>query len=127
MIRSGFWFLSVGATAGATHLAVYFSVAWFFPLLMPEIINFLAFCIAFSVSFIGHRNLSFNDTTNSTEQSLRRFIFVSVSGFACNELVFSILMRLFEWPSYLALLTGFAVAGSQTYLLSRFWAFHRSR
>jgi putative flippase GtrA len=60
------------------------------------------------------------------QQSLRRFVVVSVAGFVCNEIVFSLALRLLGWPSWLALLSGFAVAGGQTYLLSRFWAFHRN-
>jgi putative flippase GtrA len=124
-MRSGFWFFGVAAAAGITHLAVYFGIEWFFPAVLPEIANFLAFCVAFSISFMGHRNLSFSDTTSSVEQSLRRFIGVSVAGFVSNEIVFSLLIRQLDWPSWLALPAGFAVAGAQTYLLSRYWAFHR--
>ena len=124
-MRSGLWFFGVAAAAGLTHLAVFFAIEWLFPSVLPEIANFLAFCVAFSVSFAGHRNLSFSDTTSSVEQSLRRFIGVSVTGFVCNEIVFSLLIRLLDWPYWLALPAGFAVAGAQTYLLSRYWAFHR--
>jgi putative flippase GtrA len=92
---------------------------------LPEIANFLAFSVAFSISFTGHRNLSFSDTTSSVEQSLRRFVLVSVAGFVCNEVVFSLTLRQLGWFSWLALFSGFAVAGGQTYLLSRYWAFHR--
>jgi putative flippase GtrA len=125
-MSSGFWFFGVAAAAGLTHLAVFFLIEHFLPHVLPEIANFLAFCVAFSVSFMGHRNLSFSDTTSTVQQSLRRFVVVSVAGFACNELVFSLTLRLLAFPSWLALLAGFAVAGGQTYLLSRFWAFHRN-
>ena len=116
----------MAAAAGLTHLAVFFLIEYFLPSVLPEIANFLAFSVAFSISFMGHRNLSFSDTTSSVEQSLRRFVVVSVAGFVCNEIVFSLALRLLAWPSWLALLSGFAVAGGQTYLLSRFWAFHRN-
>jgi putative flippase GtrA len=124
-MSSGLWFFGVAAAAGLTHLAVFFLIEHFLPSVLPEIANFLAFCVAFSVSFMGHRNLSFSDTTNSVEQSLRRFIITSVAGFVCNEIVFSLAIRLLGWPNWLALFAGFAVAGGQTYLLSRYWAFHR--
>ena len=124
-MRAGFWFFGVAAAAGLTHLAVFFGINWLFPSVMPEIANFLAFCVAFSVSFAGHRNLSFSDTTSTVGQSLQRFIGVSVAGFVCNEIVFSLLIRQLHWPDWLALPAGFAVAGAQTYLLSRYWAFHR--
>jgi putative flippase GtrA len=125
-MSSGFWFFGVAAAAGLTHLAVFFLIEHFLPSVLPELANFLAFCVAFSVSFMGHRNLSFSDTTSSVQQSLGRFILVSVAGFVCIVIVFSLALRLLGWPSWLALLSGFAVAGGQTYLLSRFWAFHRN-
>jgi len=126
---SGIWFFGVAAAAGSTHLLVYFLLEWFLPKLfpasnIPELYNFLAFCTAFSVSFWGHRNLSFKDTTTGVGESLGRFVWVSLAGFICNEIVFSALIRFFYWPSWLALPVGFAVAGAQTYLLSRNWAFH---
>ncbi len=124
-MSSGLWFFGVAAAAGLTHLAVFFLIEHFLPSVLPEIANFLAFCVAFSVSFMGHRNLSFSDTTSSVQQSLRRFVMTSVAGFVCNEVVFSLALRLLGWPNWLALLAWFAVAGGQTYLLSRFWAFHR--
>jgi putative flippase GtrA len=124
-MRSGFWFFGVAAAAGLTHLAVFFLIERFLPAVLLELANFLAFCIAFSVSFMGHRNLSFSDTTSSVEQSLRRFVMTSIAGFVCNEIVFSLAIRLLGWPNWLALFCGFAVAGGQTYLLSRYWAFHR--
>lgn len=124
-MTSGFWFFGVAAMAGLTHLTVFFLIEQFLPTVLPELANFLAFCVAFSVSFMGHRNLSFSDTTSSLKQSLRRFVVVSILGFLCNEVAFSLCLRLMNWPSWLALLFGFAIAGGQTYLLSRFWAFDR--
>lgn len=124
-MRPGFWFFAVAAAASFTHLLVFFVIERWSPSVLPEVANLLAFCVAFSVSFAGHRHLSFSDTTSSVAQSLRRFVIVSVAGFVCNEVVFSLLLRLFDWPSWLALPAGFAVAGGQTYLLSRYWAFHR--
>lgn len=125
-MSSGLWFFGVAAAAGLTHLAVFFLIEHFLPFVLPEIANFLAFCVAFSVSFMGHRNLSFSDTTSSIQQSLRRFVITSIAGFICNEVVFSLAIRILGWPNWFALLCGFAVAGGQTYLLSRFWAFHRN-
>ena len=126
---TGIWFFGVAAAAGLTHLIVYFSLEWILPKVfpasnIPEFYNFLAFCVAFSVSFWGHRNFSFKDTTTSVGESLGRFVGVSLAGFICNEILFSLLIRFFNWPSWLALPAGFAVAGAQTYLLSRYWAFH---
>lgn len=125
-ISPGIKFLSVAAAANLTHFTVFFLLERYVPEMLPEVDNFLAFCVAFNVSFFGHRKLSFNDTTSSIKQSLRRFIVVSVAGFISLEIIFSFALRILAWPSFLALLAGVAVAGGQTYLLSRFWAFHRN-
>lgn len=125
-ISSGLKFLGVAAAANLTHFTIFFLLERYAPEMLPEFINFLAFCVAFNVSFIGHRKLSFNDTTSSIKQSLRRFIVVSVAGFISLEIIFSFALRVLTWSSFLALLAGVAVAGGQTYLLSRFWAFHRN-
>ena len=118
-------FLSVAAAANLTHFTVFFSLEKYTPEMLPEIANILAFCVAFMVSFTGHRKLSFHDTTNSMKQSLKRFIVVSIAGFLSLELVFSFALRILMWPSFFSLFAGVVVAGGQTYLLSRFWAFHR--
>ena len=68
-MSSGLWFFGVAAAAGLTHLAIFFLIEYFSPSVLPEIANFLAFSVAFSISFMGHRNLSFSDTTSSVEQS----------------------------------------------------------
>lgn len=147
-MRSGFWFLAVGVTAGLTHFVAFFLLKHLLPQVSPEILNILAFCVAFGVSFMGHRNLSFNDTTSSVKQSLGRFIVTSLAGLVCNSVVFSTVFRQVNWPSlfahfsfalplqvlgytvdlpsFLSLTAAFAVAAVQTFLLSRFWAFHRN-
>lgn len=122
MNRSTFWFLAVGSTAAATHVAVFSLVA---PYLWPELANALGFVIAFFISFGGHRWLSFSDAGTSVGTSLGRFTLTALSGFACNELVFVLLLRVLHWNELVALVSALVLAAGQTYLLSRFWAFRR--
>jgi putative flippase GtrA len=119
---STFWFLAVGGMAAVTHMAV-FKVSE--PYLWPEIANALGFCIAFFVSFAGHRLFSFKDAQTSVGTSLRRFAITAVAGFAGNEICFALLLRALHWPALLALFVALVLAAGQTYLLSRFWAFRR--
>jgi putative flippase GtrA len=120
--RVGLWFLVVGASAALTHVLV-FALAkdW----MLPELANAAGFSVAFLVSFFGHRRLSFQDTTISLLQSLRRFSVTAVAGFICNELVFMLLLRGFGWTGMTALLLALVLAAGQTFVLSRFWAFAR--
>jgi putative flippase GtrA len=117
-----FWFLAVGGAAAATHMGV-FAVAQH--MMWPEFANALGFCIAFVVSFAGHRLLSFKDANTSVATSLRRFVVTALAGFVSNELVFVLLLRVLDLPSLLALFLALLFAAGQTFVLSRFWAFRR--
>ncbi len=122
MNASTFWFLAVGGGAALTHMGV-FELAR--PHLLPELANALGFCVAFLVSFAGHRRLSFQDAGTSVGTSFRRFGVTALAGFASNEMVFVLLLRGLQWPPLLALFVALVVAAGQTFVLSRFWAFRR--
>lgn len=122
MSASSFWFLVVGGSAALTHMGV-FALAQAH--MWPELANALGFCIAFVVSFAGHRLLSFKDAGTSVATSLGRFGVTAVAGFATNELIFVLLLRGLAWPSLLALFVALLLAAGQTFVLSRFWAFRR--
>ena len=116
------WFLVVGGAAALTHMGV-FALAQHH--MWPELANALGFCVAFFVSFAGHRLLSFRDAATSVRTSFGRFLLTALAGFAANELVFILLLRAFGWPSLVALFCALVFAAGQTFLLSRFWAFSR--
>jgi len=119
---STLWFLAVGGAAAATHMVV-FALAQAH--MWPEIANALGFCVAFVVSFAGHRLLSFKDAGTSMATSFKRFVVTALAGFASNELVFVLLLRGLDLPSLLALFLALLFAAGQTFVLSRFWAFRR--
>ncbi|WP_310610533.1 GtrA family protein [Limnohabitans sp.] len=123
-MRTGFWFLGVGTAAAAVHMAVFM---WATPYLWPEAANAAGFCVAFGVSFAGHRCLSFSDADTGLWQSLRRFAATALAGFAANEVMFVALLRGLNLPDWLALFFALVFASAQTFLLSRFWAFRRAR
>jgi len=125
-MHSGFWFVLVGASAALTHMAVFAFVVFLAPTLWPEIANVAGFLVAFLVSFVGHRRLSFQDADTSLLQSFMRFAATAVAGFVTNEAVFIALFRVLELPTWLALIGGIVVSAVQTFVLSRFWAFRRS-
>jgi len=125
-MHSGFWFVLVGASAALTHMAVFTLVLLLVPTLLPELANVAGFLVAFLVSFVGHRRLSFQDAGTSLLQSFIRFAATAVAGFVTNEAVFIALFRVLELPTWLALIGGIVVSAVQTFVLSRFWAFRRS-
>jgi putative flippase GtrA len=125
MKSTAFWFLATGASAALTHMGVFALVQHVQPALWPEAANALGFCVAFGVSFVGHRWLSFKGTSTPMTHSLRRFGVTALAGFACNEVVFMVLTRRYGWLGLLALFAALLVASAQTFVLSRFWAFQR--
>jgi len=120
--HSAIWFLAVGTAAALTHMGVF---ALTQQLMWPELANALGFVIAFFVSFGGHRWLSFKDASTSVATSLQRFAVTALAGFACNEIVFVLLLRGLGWPPLMALAVALVLAAGQTFALSRFWAFRR--
>lgn len=120
--RSGLWFLIVGATASLTHMVIF---TLFRGHMWPELANACGFFVAFMVSFVGHRTLSFKDAQTTLAQSFSRFALTALCGFGCNELVFTLLLRVADWPDFVALGCALIVAAGQTFLLSRYWAFKR--
>jgi putative flippase GtrA len=123
-LRTGFWFLLVGASAAAVHLIIY-GLTLDFLKVQNEWANALGFIIAFLVSFFGHRNLSFKDTSTQALQSFMRFGITACAGFCTNEIVFMILYRGARVDDWLSLIAGIIAAAVQTFLLSRFWAFKK--
>jgi putative flippase GtrA len=123
-MRTGVWFLVVGATAAAVHMVVFILTT---PYLWPEVANAAGFCVAFVVSFAGHRFLSFSDADTSLWQSFRRFAATALAGFLANEVMFVALLRGLNLPDWVALFLALVFASAQTFLLSRFWAFRRAR
>ena len=125
-MHSGFWFVLVGASAALTHMAVFTLVLLLVPTLWPEIANVAGFLVAFFVSFVGHRRLSFQDAGTGLIQSFLRFAATAVAGFVTNETLFILLFRLLGLPTWVALISGIVVSALQTFVLSRFWAFKRN-
>ena len=125
-MRTGFWFLLVGASAALTHMAVFALVLHLFPPLWPELANLAGFLVAFLVSFVGHRRLSFQNADTGLMQSFLRFAATAVAGFVTNEAVFIALFRVLALPTWLALMGGIVLSALQTFALSRYWAFKRN-
>ena len=120
--KSGLWFLVVGSIAALTHVGL-FALAQY--RMVPELANAAGFAAAFVVSFGGHRLLSFSDANTTLAQSFQRFSVTALAGFASNEALFALLLRVAGWQALPALFAALVAAAGQTFLLSRFWAFRR--
>ncbi len=112
----------IGGVSALVHMVVF---AVMRPYFFPELANALGFIVAFSISFIGHRRLSFQDSRTNKRTSLNRFALTALAGFFTNELVFSVALRNLGAPDLIALFASLITTAGQTFVLSRFWAFRR--
>lgn len=121
-VRAVSWFTIVGAVAALVH---YLSAVTLESLLgfSPGWANFLAFLLAFPISYIGHRYLSFAGNHASHQHTLPRFLLVACSGFAANQLLLLSLLTFTPLPFWLALGLVMVIVALATYLSSRHWAF----
>ena len=117
-------FVAVGCTAAAVHFGVVLllvSRAGAAPLAA----NVAGWLPAFGVSFLGQWRFTFAGRGAPGGQALRRFLALSLGGFAANECAYAALLH-WSGASYAVLLAvvlvGVAVS---TYVLSSLWAFRR--
>ena len=122
-MKSLLWFGAVGASAAAVH----FCVVWLlvggmhWPALAA---NVMGFALAFGVSFVGHHRLTFAAQQARGRDALPRFFGVALLGFACNELLYALLLQLgVEYR--LALVIVLVTVAAMTWWLGRHWAFKR--
>lgn len=124
--RSISWFTIVGTAAALVHyVSALILEGWL--ALSPGSANFLAFLLAFPVSYFGHRTLSFANNSNTHGYALPRFLLVACSGFAGNQIMLLSLLRFSTIPFWLALAIVMVIVALATYLLSRYWAFRQGK
>lgn len=110
----------VGIAAMAVH---WLSVAALVPLgLAPLIANVVAFCIAFNVSYWGHRSWTFGSSAGH-RTTLWRFFAVALGSFLLNELLYYLLLTYTGLNYQVALAVVLVTVAALTFTLSRQWAF----
>lgn len=108
----------VGAAATATHLllaagllAMHFGISVF-------LINLMAFCGAFPVSYLGHRYFTF-----AAPGSSRKFALVAIGGFLMNTFILGIVISAFNIGGLVAIAISTLTVPILIYLASRLWVF----
>ncbi len=121
-----FWQLArfgvVGLCAAIVHfcsVVILVELHW----LQPLLANIVAFCIAFQVSYWGHRCWTFNGTKQAHVVAFTRLLLVSSAAFIANEGLFYLLMQHFALPYPLALVLVLAVLPLFVFTLNKMWVF----
>ena len=119
-------FIAVGCTAAAVHYGVVLllvSRAHAAPL----VANVGGWLLAFVVSFLGQWRFTFAASGAPAWRSLRRFLVLSIGGFAANEAAYAALLHFSSLPYDLLLAIVLVGVAFATYVLSTVWAFAGTR
>ncbi len=115
-------FGGVGITALLVHLAAV--SLWLVPTgLQPLVANIIAFLIAFIVSYLGHRHLTFRASHVANRHALPRFFIVACLGFAINEFLYFVLLSFTSLDYRIALFIVLLTVAILTFVLGKLWAF----
>jgi putative flippase GtrA len=120
--HEAFWFVLVGLGALATHWVVLI-IAVSAAGLHPLVANVVGFLVAFTVSYFGHRELTFAAQDRPHRRTLFRFSAVAASMFLVNETLY---WAMLSWTTFrydIASLIVLAAVASLTFVLSKLWAF----
>jgi putative flippase GtrA len=120
------WFVMVGTLAAAVHWCVVRALVSA-AVLSPLAANLPAWCVAFGVSYSGHRWLTFAHQGSPLRRSAARFALLSLGGLALNEAAYAALLHLTPLRYDLALAVVLLAVAVVTYLLGRHWAFEGRR
>lgn len=122
MTRQLLKFGVVGASAAAVHMLVVILLVQNSSL-HPLLANVGAFLTAFIVSYVGHRQWTFEAQDIAHTSTGPKFFLVAVMGFASNEVLFYLFLRFFDWPYYISLFVVLLLVAVFTFVLSKLWAF----
>lgn len=115
-------FVAVGCLAASVHWAVVVGAVELLHT-APVRANPFGWLVAYGVSLVGHRGLTFADRQVPWLRAARRHFVVSAAGFAINQAAFVLLLGLGPWGYRVALATVLATVAAGTYLIGRRWAF----
>ena len=114
-------FLCVGLAASMLHLFVVFYLVSVKQML-PLFANVIAFLIAFQLSYLGHRHLSFANRADERVLQLPHFFSVAVSAGLLNEFLYFLFLRFTPLNYFASLIIVIALVSVYTYSLSKLWA-----
>lgn len=81
------YFVGIGGAAAFVHLFTVFNLVKFIHI-QALVANVLAFLIAFNVSFLGHKYLTFSQLRDEKNLSLPHFFLVAASAGIMNEMLY---------------------------------------
>lgn len=115
------YFVSIGGSAALIHLFTVFNLVKFMHV-QALIANVFAFLVAFNVSFLGHKYLTFSRLHNEKILSLPHFFLVAASAGIINEIFYFLLLHYTTLNYLFALFLVLGFVSIYSFFISRFWA-----
>lgn len=115
------YFGLIGAIAALVHILTVMVLVTYEDF-SPLTANIIAFLLAFNVSFLGHRYLTFSNLHDQKELSLPHFFLVAASAGIMNELLYFLLLEYTVLNYLIALILVLGMVSIYSFVISRFWA-----
>jgi putative flippase GtrA len=115
------YYTGIGATSACVHLLVVLNLVTYLNI-QPLFANIFAFLIAFNVSFLGHKYLTFSKLQDEKQLSLPHFFLVASSAGILNECLYYLLLKYTHLNYMIALVLVLGLVSIYSYIFSRFWA-----
>lgn len=113
-------FVMVGGAATVTDLVVSIVLFFAYPTMSENVITTCAFCIAFFVSYFGHRYFTFKQ-----EGNIFKFLALSCSMLVLRNIIVFALVRIWM-PGLTPIVIAMALVTVITYLVSKFMVFKQN-
>ena len=115
------YFVLIGASAASVHVLTVLNLVTYLQF-QPLVANILAFLLAFNVSFLGHRYLTFANLHDEKQLSLPHFFLVAASAGVINEILYFVLLDYTTLNYLIALILVLVLVSVYSFIISRFWA-----
>lgn len=118
-------FIIIGGLATLVHYVAALTAYGVFNV-PPLWANFIAFIIAFNVTYLGHYFWVFK-SENSHRSSLPKSLSVSLTGLMLSQLIVWGLTEKLDFPFHFTLIAAVTLVPIVTFSLNRFWVFKAER
>ena len=113
----------VGVGATLMQLGAVTVLKWCLPDWPLQVLNFIAFLIAFCFSFTGQYFWTFKSSGGTLRRSFQRFFLVALCGYLVSAVVLGWLILHGIGNDYLKLFISTLVIPPVTFTIGKFWAF----
>ena len=115
-------FLIIGALASLSNFILVF-IFVHLELAEPLVANLFAYLISFNVSYLGHRYLTFSETTQSHKKAASQFFINCLIGLVLNEAIYYVLLHVVHIQYLVALFITMFLVAIYTFFVSKYLIF----